>query len=259
MVRLQRECPKVLLADSPPPVPRHLGFTPEEIAQVPVIRKMLRLARKPPARPNPVGRYVEAAMARQPQTYVPLPLALGTEEEEENVSLWHRIEETFIDASESVVTVLDNLNLLQRVVPALANNQVLEKIATHTNKVWVVALVLMLRKGLQELRAVWRRKEQLTAELRSWLQGKVEQGHTSIDPADQRVLDQYQNELGTLQHLRLTGGLEMAGNAIDLLLVVSELAGWELPGKAEAVMNIVSAAMSWWRISRVNSRREEGE
>ncbi|ODQ80273.1 hypothetical protein BABINDRAFT_7727 [Babjeviella inositovora NRRL Y-12698] len=168
-----------------------------------------------------------------------------------------RAEEVLLEHLESLVTLLDNINLLQRFVKRLKENKFLEMINTHTAKIWVFTLVFMIRKSISDLIERNTVLRHTKAELVVFLQTRIAQQKLAVDPRDDAFIQEFYTRIEEVQHERSLILLELSGNVIDFAFVLTEVLGIALPGYVEGFLSLVSGLMSWYRISKVNSKSVE--
>lgn len=156
-----------------------------------------------------------------------------------------RIEAVGLNVMETMANLLDNLHLLSR-LPMFPKK--LNRLLQHTNSVWVVILVFLIRKTVSQLLNVLRRERKVKNEMAILSQNC----HSSLlDLASENgIMRRYRKLLKDLKFDKMMLQLEFVGNLLDLAFNVIELYRVSVPDWIMRIMNMASMAMTVYRMNK---------
>lgn len=159
-----------------------------------------------------------------------------------------KLEFIFVQVLEMVANLLDNLHLFLK-LPGFPEGLV--KVLLHTNKLWVLILVFLIRKTVLQLLNVIRKEKKVNVELNILSQSKnskVLLNSESQDPSN--IYRKYEKVLKDLRFDKSMLVLELIGNFMDLAFNVIELYGVPVPDWLMSGLNFASMAMTVYRMNK---------
>lgn len=158
-----------------------------------------------------------------------------------------RAENTVIAALEALANVLDNLHLLLK-MPMFP--KALVHLLKHTNRLWVLILVFLVRKTLSQLLNVKRKETKVAAEL-TILQGNANSKLLHAEnEAEGSVLRRYEKALKDLAFDKMMLRIELVGNLLDLAFNAIELYDFPVPAWFMSMLNFASMGMTIYRMNK---------
>lgn len=156
-----------------------------------------------------------------------------------------RIESVGLNVMENMANLLDNLHLLSK-LPMFPKE--LNRLLQHTNSVWVVILVFLIRKTISQLLNVLRRERKVKNELEilGLNNTRLEIGQE----AENSIARRYHKLLKDLKFDKMMLLLELVGNLLDLAFNAIELYSVLVPRWLMTVMNTASMAMTVYRMNK---------
>lgn len=158
---------------------------------------------------------------------------------------FRRIENAGLAIMETGANLLDNLHLLSR-LPMFP--QKLHRLLQHTNSIWVVILIFLIRKTISQLLNVLRRERKVKNEM-AILNQKCHSPLLDLD-SENGVLRRYRKALKDLKFDKMMLQLELIGNLLDLAFNAIELYKVTLPDWLMRIMNLASMAMTVYRMNK---------
>lgn len=155
------------------------------------------------------------------------------------------VEQVIITILENLANLLDNLHLFSR-MPFFP--QFLKKALKHTNSVWVVVLIFLIKRSITELMNLRKHKHNLLKELE--IIGKQKLGSKWTLGGD--IGSEHHKILSTIAVKRVMVYVEIGGNLLDLTLNVVELRGWKLQKSIMSGLNLCSMLMSIYRVNKAD-------
>lgn len=157
-----------------------------------------------------------------------------------------RIEAVGLNVMETMANVLDNLHLLLK-MPMFP--QKLNRLLQHTNSVWVVILVFLIRKTISQLLNVLRRERKVKNEMAILELNCHNRQLLELD-SQGNIFRRYQKVLKDLKFDKLMLLLELVGNMLDLAFNAIELYSLRVPKWLTSIMNVASMAMTVYRMNK---------
>lgn len=157
-----------------------------------------------------------------------------------------RVESLIIAILEGLANVLDNLHLLAK-LPMFP--QKLAFLLKHTNRVWVLVLVFLIRKTLSQFLNVRRKERKVLSEL-SILKSNANSKLLEADSSDNSILRKYEKLLKDLSFDKMMLKFELFGNLLDLSFNVIELYKVAVPNWFMSVLNFASMGMTLYRMNK---------
>ncbi|KAG7195698.1 uncharacterized protein KQ657_002080 [Scheffersomyces spartinae] len=151
-------------------------------------------------------------------------------------SRFKHLERVVVAVLESLGNLLDNLHLILH-MPYFP--KILQRVLTHTNKLWVVILVFLIRKTITQLLNVLRRERKVETELK--LVGKID---------DTRLGARYEKVLKDLRFDKSMLYIELVGNFMDLSFNLLELYKVAVPDWCMTILNMGSMFMTIYRMNK---------
>lgn len=158
-----------------------------------------------------------------------------------------RIESVGLNVMETMANLLDNLHLLSK-LPMFPKT--LNRLLQHTNSVWVVILVFLIRKTISQLLNVLRRERKVKNELEILSQTSKSNSLAIEQEAETSIARRYHRVLKDLKFDKLMLLLELIGNLLDLAFNAIELYSVLVPSWLMTVMNTASMAMTVYRMNK---------
>lgn len=156
-----------------------------------------------------------------------------------------RVESVGLNVMENMANLLDNLHLLSK-LPMFPKK--LNRLLQHTNSVWVVILVFLIRKTISQLLNVLRRERKVKNELE--ILGLNSRSLEIEQEAENSIARRYHKLLKDLKFDKMMLLLELIGNLLDLAFNAIELYSVLVPSWLMTVMNTASMAMTVYRMNK---------
>lgn len=158
------------------------------------------------------------------------------------------LESQLINILETMANILDNLHLFSK-FPMFPNS--LLKVLKHTNRLWVLILVFLIRKTLSQLLNVSRKENKVNAEL-AILKGNSNSKLLESEKAhdENNVFRKYEKILRDLRFDKMMLRIELLGNFLDLVFNTIELYQFPVPGWFMNTLNFASMAMTIYRMNK---------
>ena len=131
----------------------------------------------------------------------------------------------------------------------------LARLLQHTNRVWVVILVFLIRKTVSQLLNVLRRERKVKNEL-AILGLSCHSPLLELD-SESGILQRYRNLLKDLHFNKITLLLELVGNVLDLAFNAIELYRVAVPRWLMSTMNVTNIAMTVYRMNKADDYVDE--
>lgn len=156
-----------------------------------------------------------------------------------------KIETFLIAVLEALASLLDNLHLFSKMplFPKLLLN-----ILKHTNRLWVLILVFLIRKTISQLLNVMRKERKVLGEL-SILKGNFN-SKLFDKQEDNGIFKRYEKVLKDLQFDKMMLKFELVGDLLDLGFNIIELYHFPVPEWIMSTLNFASMAMSVYRMNK---------
>lgn len=152
------------------------------------------------------------------------------------------IEKVVILVLETLANLLDNLHLFSK-LPMFPQRLLL--LLKHTNRLWVLILVFLLRKTISQLLNVVKREKKVQAELAILSSNK-----NNKLLSDNSVLSKYEKVLRDLKFDKMMLRFELLGNALDMAFNLIELYNVAVPNWFMSSLNFASMAMTIYRMNK---------
>lgn len=159
-----------------------------------------------------------------------------------------QMESTLISVLEGFANILDNLHLLSK-MPMFPKSLV--HLLNHTNRVWVLILVFLIRKTLSQLLNLRRKERKVTSELailKSNSNSKLLEQGSNTD--ENNIFRRYEKVLKDLKFDKTMLKIELLGNLLDLAFNVIEVYAMPVPGWFMSILNVASMAMTVYRMNK---------
>lgn len=165
-----------------------------------------------------------------------------------------KIESVLITVLETLANLLDNLHLFSK-MPFFPKQ--LLKLLKHTNRLWVLILVFLIRKTISQLLNVMRKEKKILGEL-SILKGNINSKllEKPID-SDTGIFKRYEKVLKDLQFDKMMLGFELVGDVLDLAFNVIELYNFPVPEWIMTSLNFASMAMTVYRMNKDDEYKDD--
>lgn len=164
------------------------------------------------------------------------------------LSLKH-IESVVIAVLETLANILDNLHLFSK-LPMFPKS--LLRVLQHTNRLWVLILVFLIRKTVSQLLNVVRKEKKVKTELnilKSNGNSKLlVDGLEATD--DTNILNKYEKVIRDLKFDKMMLKIELVGNFLDLAFNVIELYRFPVPDWFMNTLNFASMGMTIYRMNK---------
>ncbi|KAK6456834.1 uncharacterized protein RJT20DRAFT_126890 [Scheffersomyces xylosifermentans] len=154
-----------------------------------------------------------------------------------------RLESIVVEILESLANLLDSLHLLSN-LPMFP--KVLSNLLKHTNKLWVIILVFLIRKTISQLYNVIRKERKVKVELEI-LNFKNGKGSQFIN---EDINKKYKKILKDLKFDKMMLYIELFGNFLDFTFNFIELYGIPVPDWFMSTLNVSSMAMTVYRMNK---------
>lgn len=159
------------------------------------------------------------------------------------------IESVVIAVLESLANILDNLHLFSK-LPMFPKS--LLQVLQHTNRLWVLLLVFLIRKTVSQLLNVIRKERKVKIELnilKSNGNSKLLEDEFQI-ANDSNILRKYEKVIKDLKFDKMMLKIELIGNFLDLAFNVIELYHFPVPNWFMNTLNFASMAMTIYRMNK---------
>lgn len=198
-------------------------------------RDLRKYQRLPPPKFSPLYSKLQVSSVRSAES---AQLAPSADKNRRRVpaSKLKQLERIVVTVLETVGNLLDNLHLILH-MPFFP--KVLQRVLTHTNKLWVVILVFLIRKTICQLLNVLRRERKVETELK--LVDKID---------DTRLSARYAKLLKDLRFDKSMLYIELVGNFMDLVFNLLELYKVAVPDWCMTFLNIGSMFMTIYRVNK---------
>ncbi|KAK6204621.1 uncharacterized protein RJT21DRAFT_117072 [Scheffersomyces amazonensis] len=153
---------------------------------------------------------------------------------------WKKLENIVIEILENLANLLDNLHLFSR-LPMFP--QTLTSLLKHTNRLWVLILIFLIRKTISQLLNVIRKENKVKVEL-DILNIKTKSN------LNNDINKKYNKVLKDLKFDKMMLIIELVGNFLDLAFNTIELYGLPVPDWFMSVLNFSSMAMTVYRMNK---------
>ncbi|GEQ72165.1 hypothetical protein JCM33374_g5851 [Metschnikowia sp. JCM 33374] len=159
-----------------------------------------------------------------------------------------QVETTLITVLEAFANILDNLHLLSK-MPLFPKSVV--HLLNHTNRIWVLILVFLIRKTISQLLNVRRKETKIANELailKSNTNSKLlEQGPQG---EENNIFRKYEKVLKDLKFDKTMLNIELMGNLLDLAFNMIELYDVHVPRWLMSILNFASMGMTIYRMNK---------
>ncbi|PVH14152.1 uncharacterized protein CXQ87_002277 [Candidozyma duobushaemuli] len=160
-----------------------------------------------------------------------------------------KIEHVVISILESLANILDNLHLFSK-LPMFPEKLV--DLLKHTNRLWVLILVFLIRKTISQLLNLIRKERKVKTELGIL---KNQSNSKLLEENDQpenenNVLRKYEKVLRDLKFDKMMLRFELLGNFLDLAFNVIELYAMVVPDWFMNFLNFASMGMTIYRMNK---------
>lgn len=158
------------------------------------------------------------------------------------------IEAAVIAILESLANILDNLHLFSK-FPMFPKS--LLRVLKHTNRLWVLILVFLIRKTVSQLLNVIRKERKVKTELnilKSNGNSKLLEEEELTD--DSNILRKYEKVIRDLKFDKMMLKIELVGNFLDLAFNVIELYRLPVPPWFMNTLNFASMGMTIYRMNK---------
>lgn len=156
------------------------------------------------------------------------------------------IESVVIAVLETLANVLDNLHLFSK-MPMFPKS--LLKLLQHTNRLWVLILVFLIRKTISQLLNVIRKEKKVKMEL-NILKSNGNSKLLEEDVEDTSIFRKYEKVIKDLKFDKMMLKIELVGNFLDLSFNVIELYNFPVPNWFMTTLNFASMAMTIYRMNK---------
>lgn len=159
-----------------------------------------------------------------------------------------QIEAVVIAILENLANILDNLHLFSK-FPMFPKP--LLKLLKHTNRLWVLILVFLIRKTVSQLLNVIRKEKKVRIELnilKSNGNSKLLEQEELAD--DSNILRKYEKVIRDLKFDKLMLKIELIGNFLDLAFNFIELHRLPVPQWFMNTLNFASMGMTIYRMNK---------
>lgn len=157
-------------------------------------------------------------------------------------------ESAVIAILETLANILDNLHLFSK-LPMFPT--AVTKVLQHTNRLWVLILVFLIRKTVSQLLNVIRKEKKVRTELtilKSNSNSKLLEEDTETD--DSSILRKYEKLIRDLTFDKMMLKIELVGNFLDLAFNAIELYNFPVPAWFMNTLNFASMAMTIYRMNK---------
>ncbi|SGZ46346.1 CIC11C00000002891 [Sungouiella intermedia] len=158
------------------------------------------------------------------------------------------IESVVIAILETLANILDNLHLFSK-FPMFP--KVLTNVLQHTNRLWVLILVFLIRKTVSQLLNVIRKEKKVNTELnilKSNTNSKLLEEESEDN--DSNILRKYEKVIRDLKFDKMMLKIELIGNFLDLSFNIIELYDFPVPTWFMNTLNFASMAMTIYRMNK---------
>lgn len=177
----------------------------------------------------------------------PLPATSATSTRQKQKKLtFKNIESAVIAILETLANLLDNLHLFSK-LPMFPG--ALTNVLKHTNRLWVVILIFLIRKTVSQLLNVIRKEKKVRTEL-SILKSNSNSKLLEEEADDSSILKKYEKVIRDLTFDKMMLKIELVGNFLDLVFNVIELYNFPVPPWFMNSLNFASMAMTVYRMNK---------
>lgn len=157
-------------------------------------------------------------------------------------------ETVVISILETLANILDNLHLFSK-LPMFPER--LLKVLKHTNRLWVLILVFLIRKTVSQLLNLVRKENKVKSEL-SILRGNSNSKLLEDEKSgnEDNVFRKYEKVLRDLKFDKMMLIIELVGNFLDLAFNVIELYSFPVPEWFMNTLNFASMGMTIYRMNK---------
>lgn len=147
-----------------------------------------------------------------------------------------------VDSLETVTSVMDNLYLLTKFGIG-KKSRWLQRLSADASKVWFVTLILSIRKIVLNLVRLMGLRSSVRSELtKCQMFGSSE--------LRRNIIQKYESKLEELSTEMTYEWFELSGTLVDIGFVSIELFKWKVHPRLEKLMGLISAAMSFYRMTK---------
>lgn len=165
-----------------------------------------------------------------------------------------KIESVLIAVLEAVANLLENLHLFSK-MPFFP--KLLLKILKHTNRLWILILLFLIRKIISQLLNVIRKEKKVMYEL-SILKGNTNSKLLKkTADKDRGIFERYEKLLNDLKFDKLMLLFELLGDLMDLAFNVIELYSLPIPEWVMTSLNLASMAMTVYRMNKDDEYKDD--
>lgn len=159
------------------------------------------------------------------------------------------VETSVIAVLETVASILDNLHLLSK-FPMFP--KVLVHLLKHTNRLWVLILVFLIRKTVSQLLNVIRKESKVNTELKILKSNSNSKllYEDKAEVSEDNILRKYDKVLRDLKFDKMMLKIELVGNFLDLAFNVIELYNFPVPDWFMSTLNFASMGMTIYRMNK---------
>ncbi|KAF3991857.1 hypothetical protein FT663_02011 [Candidozyma haemuli var. vulneris] len=160
-----------------------------------------------------------------------------------------KVEHVVISILESLANILDNLHLFSK-LPMFPEKLV--SLLKHTNRLWVLILVFLIRKTISQLLNLIRKERKVHSELsilKNQSNSKLLE-ETDKPENENNVLRKYEKVLRDLKFDKMMLRFELLGNFLDLAFNVIELYAMVVPDWFMNFLNFASMGMTIYRMNK---------
>lgn len=160
-----------------------------------------------------------------------------------------KVEHIVILILETLANILDNLHLFSK-LPMFPEK--LAHLLKHTNRLWVLILVFLIRKTVSQLLNLIRKERKVKTELgilKTQTNSKLLE-ETEKPENENNVLRKYEKVLRDLKFDKMMLRFELLGNFLDLAFNVIELYAMAVPDWTMNFLNFASMGMTIYRMNK---------
>lgn len=156
------------------------------------------------------------------------------------------VERVIIEALEILANLIDNMHLFSK-LPMFP--KALTRLLRHTNRIWVLILIFLIRKTVSQLLNVIRKQRKVKTELAILRLNKNANLLESKDD-ENNIFRKYDKVLKDLKFDRMMLIIELIGNFLDMAFNVIELYRFPVPDWFMSGLNIASMGMTIYRMNK---------
>uniref|UniRef100_A0A0L0P2A7 Uncharacterized protein n=1 Tax=Candidozyma auris TaxID=498019 RepID=A0A0L0P2A7_CANAR len=158
-----------------------------------------------------------------------------------------KVEHVVILILELLANILDNMHLFSKLPMFPAK---LAHLLKHTNRLWVLILIFLLRKTISQLLNVIRKERKVRTELSILKNQSNSKLLEEPEKNENNVLLKYEKVLRDLKFDKMMLRFELVGNFLDLTFNVIELYAMAVPDWFMNFLNIASMGMTIYRMNK---------